>query len=559
MSLTSIINIATSGVLAQQRAIGATSENIANLTTPDFARREVTFRADPVISQLSGVQAQIVRDAGNSFLQQAFASATSDSAALETRSAALSRIVGTLGEIGDDLSFADRASAATAAFARLGADPASPAARAEALSALDQTLAAFGRTRAAISAETEQASQRLDTDLETVNTILTRIGSLNRQLGNGASPGGIADQLSQEISALGTLIDVTVSRDDLGRATLTGPGGQSLADATGAVRLIRGEGPVPQVFVSALSATPETAVAGTIDIAPSVRGGSIGGALALITEDLPALEAFVEGAQNDFVVALNGAVAGNVSFPAGDLVGAGALTDEDIAALTGSSALGILDVDGNLLSQISIDFTTNQISPNGGGPTTFAPTLDGLTSALTIASDGAVNATVNNGTLSLSALGPNGIAIANDTAGLAARAGFNPLIVADAGTPTGLRVVSENLRVGRLDLAATTPGDRATGIDDGRGANALFAAGRGQAAQLANTLGSIGAAANAVGEDAAVAAALAQSLEVQNISENGINLEEELSNLILFQQAFNANARVIAAADELYDSILALL
>ncbi|MEO0673428.1 MAG: flagellar basal body rod C-terminal domain-containing protein [Pseudomonadota bacterium] len=563
MSLTSIINIATSGVLAQQRAIGATSENIANLTTPNFARREVSFRADPVISQLSGVQAQIARDAGNSFLQSAFAAATSDSASLETRSAALNRIVSTLGEFGDDLSFADRASAATAAFARLGANPASPAARAEALSALDQTLSAFGRTRSAINFETQQASQRLDTDIVEANDILARIRRLNQQLGNGQSPGGIADQLSAEVSTLGTLINITVSRDDLGRAILTGPGGVALADAAGAARLSRTDGPTPQILVSPVSTTPatppENGDGGTTDITSFIAGGSIGGALSLLTDDLPALQTLIDGAETNFVSALNGAVAGNVSIPAGDLVGTLALTDADIAGFSGTSVLAVLGTDGQLLNTLLIDFSTNQLSFDGGAPVAFTPTLDGLSSAINGTSGGALAVSISGEAVSFAAAGGAGVAIANDSAGLAARAGFNPLIVADGQTATGLRVVPENLRLGRLDLAGATIGSVVTGTDDGRGANALFAAGRGEATSLANALGSIGAAANAIGDDAAIAAALTQSLEVQNLSENGINLEEVLSNLILFQQAFNANARVIAAADELYESILALI
>jgi len=47
-------------------------------------------------------------------------------------------------------------------------------------------------------------------------------------------------------------------------------------------------------------------------------------------------------------------------------------------------------------------------------------------------------------------------------------------------------------------------------------------------------------------------------LNTQHDSISGVNLDEEASNLILFQRAYQAAARLITMADELYKTLLNL-
>jgi len=43
----------------------------------------------------------------------------------------------------------------------------------------------------------------------------------------------------------------------------------------------------------------------------------------------------------------------------------------------------------------------------------------------------------------------------------------------------------------------------------------------------------------------------------ERVSEvSGVNLDEEMTNLITFQTAFNASARVISATQEMFDALL---
>ena len=55
--------------------------------------------------------------------------------------------------------------------------------------------------------------------------------------------------------------------------------------------------------------------------------------------------------------------------------------------------------------------------------------------------------------------------------------------------------------------------------------------------------------------DAALAVLEGTESEVNAVQ--GVNLDEEAARLIEFQVAYNANAKVIAVAQELFDSLLA--
>jgi flagellar hook-associated protein 1 FlgK len=49
--------------------------------------------------------------------------------------------------------------------------------------------------------------------------------------------------------------------------------------------------------------------------------------------------------------------------------------------------------------------------------------------------------------------------------------------------------------------------------------------------------------------------ALQESLVFKQTSEAGVNLDEELANLIIFEQAFSASARVISTINDMFDAL----
>jgi flagellar hook-associated protein 1 FlgK len=129
------------------------------------------------------------------------------------------------------------------------------------------------------------------------------------------------------------------------------------------------------------------------------------------------------------------------------------------------------------------------------------------------------------------------------------------------------------LALAKLDLAAPA-GDPALTEGDNRGADALFNltsaafifAKAGDLPTLTTTLSeytsyllsTAGMEANTADRMADDRKALRNELKVRRDSITGVNLDEELANMIIFQNAFNAAARLITTANEMYDQLLSI-
>jgi len=156
--------------------------------------------------------------------------------------------------------------------------------------------------------------------------------------------------------------------------------------------------------------------------------------------------------------------------------------------------------------------------------------------------------------------------------------GIGPQAQAAAASSFGVNPTVKNdpskLATAKLNLAAAL-GAPALALADGQGAFALAGVGEVQAAfaavgglpasmmtvsryatEFAGTLGRRSAAAEA---SLASDEALAAEAENRRTSFEGVNMDEELVRLTTYQQAFNASARMIQAANELYDVLLAMI
>ena len=452
MSLNVALNTALSGLFANQRAVAATSENIANVNTPDFARRDVQFFTDAIPNQFSGVDVEIARAAADRFLQGAVFSGVADAAGATIVADALARVEASLGAPGENISFSNELDEAFAALTVLSANPSSPAARADAIAAVDAAFAAFARTQDAIALESDAALSQLGSSLGRVNALLEEIFRLN-----AAAPdsNGAADLLDARLSELSEFVDFAVTRTDDGRVTVATQGGTVLADSAGYSSLSVAGGPPTAITAAAVDPASGVVTGAPTAIESEISAGALRGLLDLRNGVLPNLAAQVQSAAQSVADRLN------VVYAQNSIVGA------------------------------------------------TSPTAD--------------------------------LFIVADAQG---RFAVNAAIAADPA---------------RLAIARPSGGN-AAGANDGLGAAALADVGASpEAATVREAVAAIGSAARNAGLAAQTNEALSAELSARASAETGVNLDEELSNLIVFQRAYNANARVVAAVDELWQTILSVI
>ncbi|MGV8929019.1 MAG: flagellar hook-associated protein FlgK [Brevundimonas sp.] len=137
-----------------------------------------------------------------------------------------------------------------------------------------------------------------------------------------------------------------------------------------------------------------------------------------------------------------------------------------------------------------------------------------------------------------------------------------------------IRQSPSKLALAQLNLSAT-PGSQALSTGDGRGALALADAGERSAnfqaaggssggptsvsRYAAELSGEIGGKAAAAKNRMETAGALYTEAGARQTAHEGVNLDEELVLMTTYQQAFNASARLIQAAKDMYDTLMGMV
>jgi flagellar hook-associated protein 1 FlgK len=124
----------------------------------------------------------------------------------------------------------------------------------------------------------------------------------------------------------------------------------------------------------------------------------------------------------------------------------------------------------------------------------------------------------------------------------------------------------------KADLDAAAPGDFVLAVGDNRGGQALFSAK--DAKRLFSAAGGLAAGQATLGEYAArlagdvgsraaraeraesAAQSVKSAADQKRADVEGVNLDEELARMTLYQQAYNASARLLQAAKEMTDTLL---
>lgn len=417
MSLSSILSIASSGLAASQTGLRTVSDNVANVGTPGYVRKVADQTSSAVGGMGSGVTTAQLRLATDKFLQAAGLKASADNGAAAARGDIVDQAQTLFGDPNAATSLFNSLDQVFAGFTALNATPGATsqaAAVGQTASFLDQA----NTISAGLGDLETQADSRIQTDVDTVNGLLTKINSLNTEISRASVGGGDAtgsqETQSQLIDQLSSLLNVSVSQRAQGGVTLRSSDGVLLA-GDGAATLSY----EPGAAGGRLFATPASGVKQSLD----AGSGEIGGLLQTRNTDLPGIASQLAELTSGVVDQLNAAHnAYSAAPPPATLTGrdTGLPLSTAVSGFTGKTSIGVVDGSGNLVRAAAIDFDAQTITV-GGAATRFTPAS--FLSTLNTALSPAGSASFANGALSLSASGGNGVAVADDPTTPAAKAG----------------------------------------------------------------------------------------------------------------------------------------
>lgn len=536
----SIFSIGVSGLNAAQVALSTTSNNITNVYTDGY-NRQTTLLGESGVG--NGVQVEGVQRQFNQFVATQLNQATSNSSALDTYETQIAQIDNLLAD--SEAGLAPLLQSFFSSLQDLASAPSDPAARQGLIGTADTLSAQFRAFDGYLEDMQQGVNGQIGDVVFQINNTAEQIAMLNREISlakakTGEAPNSLLDQRDQLVAELSTMVDVELTIQDGGTYNISIGNGQSLVSGTRSFAL----------EAMASSADPSRTVVGYRDGAGNLRefsestftGGELGGLMTFRSETL-------DKTQNQL----------------------GQLAVSLAQGFNAQHAEGV-DLNGDAGQDFfSIGAPTVYSNANNDSAAyleaSFSDDLSGLT-----ASDYDVKFSATDGYSVTRRDTGETTTFAADATTLE----FGGMLVTVNGTPAdGDRFLVQPTRhaAGQLEnliqdtaLIAAGQAEGGTGSGDNRNALALQAlqdeALVGGVASLsqayASMVGDVGNRTNVVQVNRQAQAGLTQQLRALQLSESGVNLDEEAANLIRFQQYYQASAKVIEVGATVLDTLLGL-
>lgn len=544
---TNILSIGQSALAAAQVGISTTGHNIANAATPGYSRQVVVQGA--ALSQNfgfgflgQGTEITTVKRIYNEYLGVQVQNAQTSKSGLDSYYAQISQIDNMLSDPQSGLSPALQEF--FSGIQEVASNPTSIPARQAALSSAESMVSRFHSLAGRLDEIGQGVNSQVLSSVSLINTYAQQIAGLNDAIGRaqratGQPPNDLLDMRDQLVLDLNKEIKATVVKQSDGDYNVFIGNGQPLVVGLKTSTLANVASPTnpEKIEVAYRNSDGSLAVVGE----SSFVGGKLGGLLEFRSKTLePAQNALGRvaiglastfNAQHTLGYDLNGDPGVALfSLPAPVVTASG--NNDPLSAATVSA--DIVDVSALTASDYRLQFDsvsgyTLTRLPDGSPQTVVdQQTVDGIKLNLggaPVDGDIFLIRPTTNGASGL------GVAITD------------PKLIAAAAT-NGVGAVGDNgnaLKLGALQTANTLDGGSTTY----QGAYSQIVS------QIGNKTRELEVTSNAAGKLLNEA-----NLTLQN--ESGVNLDEEATNLLRYQQAYQAAAKVMQIASEMFDMLLTL-
>ena len=479
MSLNGIMSSALSALQTNTTALDVVSSNISNMNTPGYAQRVVNEAAQAIGGQLGGVEIADIERVTNQFFTQQTLGAQSSSALYTAQNNILSQINALLGQVGSGTDLPSQLDNVFTALGTASLSPTTSTNQQAVLSALTKFASTVSTLSSSITQVQNQADQQVVTDVGSVNGYLQQIYQLNQEIeasnatGNGSSS-GLLDQRDQVVQSLSKLVGVSTTTTAAGAMLVSTTDGINLVGNSTYAQLScaggASNGNFAPVMMQNINALTGLATGGSQSLNADLGSGEIAGLIQMRDGTLSDLQQQLGSFAQQTALAFNQQYNANASFPApASLSGQDTgLLSTDGLNFTGDTTIAVTDPNGNLVSRIDVDFDAGTLSVDGGAAQSIGTSVGSFVSALNTALGANGSASFNNGALSISATGGNGVVVQDDAADPSSRggAGFSQFFglndlfqsAAPSITTTGLSASDVgNFNNGTINLQLTGP------------------------------------------------------------------------------------------------------
>lgn len=532
----SIVSIGVSGLTAAQIALSTSSNNTTNAYTDGYTRQVATFSES---TSGSGVQISSVARQYNQFVTTQLNGSISAESALSTFQTEVNQIDSLLAD--SDASLDTLLQSFFSAIQTLTSDASDTAAREEVIGAAQTLVSQFNQLGGYLGEMADDVNNQIDDQVTQVNDLSAQIATLNQKISLAGALGGASNDLLDQrdllVSQLSELVDVDVKVQSNGSYTVSLGNGLALVAGNDSFELAAG----------ASASDPSKTAISYIDAAGNsvalgdsvLDGGSLGGLLDFrdttladtqnqlglmavsLTQAFNTLQA--QGIDlngdtgSDFFAVADPVVYGSTGNTGDATISAG--FSDDVSALSSSDyTVRYSATDGFSVSRNDTGASVTATYDSSSGTLSFAG-MDLTISGTAADGDSFLVQPTRNAASSFSTLISEGEQIA-------------------AGTSSGSSDNTNALAMLNLQTRDIVGGKSTL------------------SESYASLVSSVGSTATRVAGQLATQSALTEQLTTLQQSESGVNLDEEAANLIVYQQYYQACAKIVEVGVTVLDTIL---
>ncbi|MFZ2620327.1 MAG: flagellar hook-associated protein FlgK [Alphaproteobacteria bacterium] len=607
VSLSSTLRVAIDGINTSQLGLGTVAHNIANTNTEGYHKQTVQLAAVSYDGFGSGTKLQAIARSVDSFLTKRVTDQTSAFAYADTTYTQMQDIQTLLGDPTGDSGLDKLLNNMFTQMANLSNQTDSLAQRRNMVQQAVLVADSFNDLSADLSTAQQRIDDYVDAGIDTVNLALSSINSLNVRIvqqgisgTNGANANDLTDERQRQIDVVAAHLSIQVTETENGAMRIVTDNGRMLVDTATYSQLERGAGtPYQTLEVRKVLADGTGAPNALLIDTDTLSSGKIKALVDMRDDTIPDLLAQINELASEFMGEVNRLHSQGSSFPPVRTLTSGN-TANVAATTTDLLTNGFSSLSGNQIHISVVDSTGDPVyttrvtglSVTGTGPITITPILPATT--LSLADMATI---INTSTIGVTTLGA-GLGI---TASAALDANGAPYLQVQS-TNSNLRVVLSNASgdaLGTLGMNNFFTGTNSTDIavkstivadpslvatarmrtTDG-GLSSLDNSNILELAKLSNTANSFDAAGGLSAQSDTFVGymvdilssfavdmqdssdrndfntAMMESLDQQNAAVSGVNVDEELSQMLIYQNAYQASARLIRTIDDLLQFLI---
>ncbi len=351
-SLFSALSIAAGALAAEQGAMDATTNNVANANTPGYSRlRPVLTESDPVVlgsvTYGQGVTLQKLESVRDPILRLRIDQETQQQGQLNTFVSAMQQAQVQFTSSSTDIP--SQISNFFSSLNQLSTDPTNISLRQGVLAAAANLATVFNNTSASLTQQRTNADLNVTQTVSQVNTLTGQIASLNNRIsqlqGVGQDASAFEDQRDVLIGQLSSLIDVSSIKSD---------NGLTLTTSNGSPLVVGGQ---------SFSLTTQTNASGFqdvyaqgTDITSKITSGQLAGLIQVRDQTLPGLLSNLDTLASGLANALN--TANKTGFDLNGNAGGNFFTPPSVSGQGYAATMAVQITDPSLIAASS-DGTPN--------------------------------------------------------------------------------------------------------------------------------------------------------------------------------------------------------